>query len=353
LSCYFFDLQGFWDREKLEPKQVLSRSVMDKYRKWILYSIGGAILCIGPFFLSQYVISVIIFIGIYAIVAMGLGLLIGYAGQVSLGHNAFYGLGAYTSGILSFRYGVSPWVGILCGIVLTGGIAYLIGKPIFRFRGHMLVIVTCAMGLIFWGLFGEMDFITGGYEGFSRIPHLSIGGFIFNQDIHYYYLVLAIFAFLFFVMSNITKSKTGIEFRTIDIDRGGSEVAAETIGINIGKIKTRVFILSAVYASIGGSLYAHYVTHLDPGPFSLWNAFVFVIMVVIGGARSILGPVVGPAFYIGLKELISQAVPTAHSPALAGYEIVIFSLVFVMVLLFFPQGLVQIPTVLSQRRIKK
>lgn len=326
---------------------------MEKYGKWILWGIIGLIVCFGPLLLSQYFISVIVFVAIYAIVAMGLGLLIGYAGQVSLGHNAFYGLGAYTSGILSFRYGISPWLGILAGMILSASVAYLTGKPIFRFRGHMLVIVTCAMGLIFWGLFGEMDFITGGYEGFSRIPHLAIGSFVFVQDIHYYYLVLAIFAFLFFVMSNITRSKIGIEFRTIDLDSGGSEVAAESLGINIGKMKTRAFIVSAVYASIGGSLYAHYVTHLDPGPFSLWNAFIFVIMVVIGGARSIWGPLIGPAFYIGLKELISHVIPTAHSAALAGYEVVIFSLIFMTVLLFFPQGLGQIPRLLSQWWMKK
>ena len=172
---------------------------MGKRRKWILLGVVGLILCFVPPLLNQYFLSIIVFVGIYAIVALGLVLLIGYAGQVSLGHNAFYGLGAYTSGILSFRYGISPWFGILCGMVLTGVIAYLIGKPIFRFRGHMLVIVTCAIGLIFWGLFGEMDFITGGYEGFSRIPHVSIVGFALTQDIHYYYLVLVIFVILFLV----------------------------------------------------------------------------------------------------------------------------------------------------------
>jgi len=326
---------------------------MKKYWKWATWGIIGLILCFGPLFVGQYFIGILIFIAIFGIVAMGLGLLIGYAGQASLGHNAFYGLGAYTSGILSFRYGISPWIGILCGIFMAGGIAFLIGKPILRFRGHMLVIATCAVGLIFWGLFGEMDFITGGYEGFSRIPYLSIGGFTFKRDIHFYYVVLVIFALLFLVISNITKSKVGKELRTIDLDRGGSEVAAETLGINIGRMKNRVFILSAVYASIGGSLYAHYVTHLDPGPFSPWSGFLFVMMIVIGGARSIWGPVLGPAFYVGVKELISRAVPTAHSAALAGYEVILFSLVFILVLLFFPEGLVQVATALNQRLFKK
>ena len=130
-------------------------------------------------------------------------------------------------------------------------------------------------------------------------------------------------------------------------------MAAETLGINIERMKTQVFVISAVYASIGGSLYAHYLTHLDPGPFSLWSAFIFVIMVVIGGARSIWGPIIGSAFYIGLKELISQVVPATHSAALAGYQVVLFSLVFIMVLLFFPEGLVQVPAVLSQRWVKR
>lgn len=282
---------------------------------------------------------------------LGLGLLIGHAGQVSLGHNAFYGLGAYTSGILSFRYGISPWLGILCGIALTGIIAYLTGKPILRFRGHMLVIVTCALGLIFFGLFGEMDFLTGGYEGFSRIPYLSIGGLTFSKDIQYYYLVLLVLGILFLIATNISKSKIGIQFRTVDIGRGGSEVAAETLGVNIGKIKTQVFVLSAVYASIGGSLYAHYVTHLDPGPFSLWSGFLFVIMVVIGGARSLWGPVIGALFYVGLKEIISISLPAGRSAIVFGFEVVIFSVLFIMVLLLFPEGLVQIPSVFQRKRI--
>jgi len=324
-----------------------------KHRKWISLGIAGVVLCVVPLLLGQYLLSILIFIGLYAIVALGLGLLIGYAGQVSLGHNAFYGLGAYTSGILSFRYGISPWIGIICGMALTGGIAYLIGKPILRFRGHMLVIVTCAVGLIFWGLFGEMDFITEGYEGFSRIPPFSIGDFEFTQDIHYYYLVLVILAILLVVTSNIARSKTGNEFRTIDLYKGGSEVAAQTLGINIGKIKTQVFVLSAVYASIGGSLYAHYVTHLDPGPFNLWSALIFVILVVIGGTRKVWGPVVGAAFYIGLKEIISYAVPIGQSTAIAGYEVIIFSIIFMMALLFFPDGLVQLPSILRQLWRKK
>jgi len=325
----------------------------NKYRRSIYVGFAGLFLLFFPLWLSSYLISILIFIGLYAIVALGLELLIGYAGQVSLGHNAFYGLGAYTSAILSFRYGISPWLGILSGMVLTGAVAYLIGKPVLRFRGHILVIVTMAIGLIFWGLFGEMDFITGGYEGFSRIPRLSIGSFTFTKDIHYYYLILVIFAILFKLTSNIAKSKIGSEFRTLDAGGGGSEIAAEALGVNIGKIKTQVFVLSAIYASIGGSLYVHYITHIDPTPFSIWTSFILVVMVVVGGVRSLWGALLGAAFYVGLKELISYAMLATQSAALAGFEIVIFSLVFVVVLLLLPNGLVQLRAMLSQLWMKR
>lgn len=313
----------------------------------------GLILCLLPLLFSPYFISILIFIMLYSIVSLGLGLLMGYAGQISLGHNAFYGIGAYTSAILSFRYGISPWIALVCGMVLTGSIAYLIGKPVLRFRGHMLVIVTTAIGLMVWGLFGQMDFITGGHDGFSRVPRFSIGEFTLIQDIHYYYLVLVALAILFVAASNIAESKIGSELRTIDLASGGSEVAAESLGINIGKIKTQVFVISAVYASIGGSLYAHYITHIDPSSYSLWISFMLVVIVVVGGTGSLWGPIIGSVFYIGLKELISYVMPMKQATVLAGFETVIFSLVFVIILVLFPEGLVRLPTIVYQRWVRK
>ncbi len=329
------------------------RSHSEQYWKPICFIL---ILCLLPLKLNPYLVSILIIIMIHAIVALGLGLLVGYAGQVSLGHNAFYGIGAYTSAILSFRYGVSPWIAMAVGVLLTGSVAYLIGKPVLRFRGHMLVIVTTAIGLIFWGLFGEMDFITGGHDGFSRIPRFSIAGFELSQDIHYYYLVLVALTVLFLAARKIATSKIGNELRTIDVDSGGSEMAAETLGVNIGKLKTQVLVISAAYASIGGSLYVHYITHIDPGPYSLWISFMLVVMVVIGGAKSLWGPILGAAFYIGLKELISYLVPSGASVVVVGCETVVFSVVFIAVLVLFPDGLIGLVQLLRtpfQRRQTK
>lgn len=312
--------------------------------------VAGVLVLTVPLWAGSYVTGILVFVEIYAIVAIGINLLMGQAGQVSFGHNAFFGLGGYTSAILSFRYGVSPWLGVVCGLGLTAVVSYLIAKPILRFRGHMLGIVTLAIGVIFWGLFGEMDFLTGGYEGFSRIPRFSIAGFTFSEDRDCYYLFLVILALHFAVAANIVRSRVGKQLKTLDVGSGGSEVAAEMLGVDIAKVKTQVFVISAAYASVAGSLYVHYVTHVDPGPFSLWTAFLLIVMVVIGGARSLWGALVGPAFYFGLKELISYAMPAVQAAALAKYEIMIFSLLFIGTLVLFPEGLVRLPAVLAGRR---
>lgn len=325
---------------------MLMRSLLGKKSLIILLLIFLFLLPLGS---SSYFISVLIFMGIYSIVGLGLCLLIGYAGQLSLGHNAFFGLGAYTSAILSFRYGVSPWLGIVIGMLLTGSIAYGLGKPVLRLKGHMLVVVTTAIGIIFWGLFGEMDFITGGYEGFSRIPRFSIAGISLSGDLSYYYLVLIILIAVFLVSSNIAKSKIGAAFKSLDVAGGGSEIAAESLGINIPRIKTQVFVISAIYTSLAGSLYVHYMTHIDPTPFNLWTAFIFVIIVVIGGGKNLWGPILGSVFYFGLREVISVIMPLSLTGAQAGYESVIFALLFIVVLLAFPKGLIQIPEMLWKR----
>jgi branched-chain amino acid transport system permease protein len=145
---------------------------------------------------------------------------------------------------------------------------------------------------------------------------------------------------LFLAARKIARSKIGSELRTIDIESGGSEMAAETLGVNIGKIKTQVLVISAAYAGIGGSLYVHYITHIDPGPYSLWISFMLVVMVVIGGSKSLWGPILGATFYIGLKELISYLVPSGASVIIVGCETIVFSLVFITIVLLFPDGLV-------------
>jgi branched-chain amino acid transport system permease protein len=320
-------------------------------RRWLWLGLLVLAACALPLPFSSYFAGILVFIGIYSIAATGMGLLIGYAGQLSIGHNAFFGIGAYASAILARRYGVSPWLGILCGMVLTGVLAYGVSKPILRFRGHMLVIVSVTIGTIFYALAGQMTSLTKGAEGFS-VPRISVGGFAFVKDIHFYYLVLAILFLCLIVTRNVMRSRIGAEFQTIDVNRGGSELAAESLGINTGRMKTQVFVLSAVYASIAGSLYVHYLAHINSDLFSIWTAFLFVIMIGIGGARSLWGPILGAAFYMGLKELISAVMPSQYSASVAGYELVLFSLLFVLAMLLFRDGLAGLPALVLRGRTK-
>jgi branched-chain amino acid transport system permease protein len=323
---------------------------MIKFRKWFLLGIIAFILCIIPLYISEYILTMFNFILLNAIITLGLGLLIGHAGQVSLGHNAFYGLGAYTSAILSYRFGIPVWPSILCGMILSGGIAYFIGKPILKLHGYILVIATFAVGLIFFILFGELEFITEGYQGFSHIPRPSIGKFVFVKSVHYYYLFLVITTTLHLSALNFSRTKLGRECRAIDLYHGGSEIVAMTLGINVGKLKNQIFTLSAVYAGLAGGLYVHYLTHIDPGPFNLWSSITFVIIVIIGGAKSVWGPLIGSIFFVGLKELISISMKGLTDISLHGYEVVIFSVIFVFVLLTCPDGLISLPSLLGHKK---
>jgi branched-chain amino acid transport system permease protein len=284
-------------------------------------------------------------IGIYSILAMGICLLMGYAGQISLGQAAFFGIAAYTSALLSTKFGLSPWLGLLGGMVLTGAIAYIVGRPLLGLPGHMLGAATFTIAIICSSLFVEMDFLTGGWPGIGNIPHFSIGGFVFSQDIHNFYFVWVIVLIVFLASWNLVNSKTGRALRSLHRFFGGSEIAAITLGVNAAKLKTLVFVISAVYCAIAGSLYAHYVTHVTPDPFEPTISLMIINMVVIGGMRSLWGALVGAIFYIGIKEVISLVTQNLAPGASAEYEIIAFALLFLIMLRFAPQGLVQLPSV--------
>jgi branched-chain amino acid transport system permease protein len=317
---------------------------MGAYQKWIL-CVVAACACALPLPFSPYFTGILVFIIIYAIAALGMVLLMGCAGQMSAGHNAFFGLGAYVSAILSARHGFPPALGIVLGMAATALVAYGVSKPILRFSGHMLVIVTMVIGLLFFGLASQMDFLTRGGEGFN-VPRVSFAGLTIKSDIHFYYFALVVLAILLLLTRNIMKSRFGAEFQTLDINKGGSELAAESLGINIGKLKTQAFVISAVYASLSGSMYVHYITHINSDLFSLWFGFLLVIMVTIGGVSSLWGSILGAAFYVGLKEVITAVMPSGQSAALAGYEVVLFSLLFVLTLLVFRDGLASLPGII-------
>lgn len=284
---------------------------------------------------SGYHLSILIFIGIHTILTVGLCLLMGYAGQISLGQAAFYGLGAYASGLLTTKLGWSPWAALVVGMIATGAIAYLIGIPILRLRGHYLAMATLGFGIIVYLAFVEFTEITGGPSGLPGVPRLALGGLTLDQDWEYFYLVWGCALGVIGVSLNLVNSRVGRALRAIH----GSEVAAETLGVNTARFKTRVFVLSAVYASLAGSLYAHYLTFVSPSPFGFAGSIELVVMAAVGGLASIWGAPFGAAAVTVLAEAIRDLMPRLLRYASGEHEIIAYGLILILIMIFLPEGL--------------
>lgn len=292
-------------------------------------------LAIFPFvFTSPYLLGVMVIIGITSIVVMGLGLLMGYAGQISLGHAAFYGLGAYVSAILSATYQVNPWLAIVIAAAATGILAYILGRPILKLQEHYLALATLGLGLIIHSVFVEESEITGGPSGMS-LPYLKIAGIVLNNDFKFYFLVWGVALVVLVMAHNIINSRVGRALKSIH----GSEFAAGSLGIDTARYKIQVFTLSAVLAGIAGSLYAHYVSFISPSPFDLMVSVQFLLMAVAGGLHSLWGPLVGVATITVLREVLRSLIPLFLPEAGGEYEIIVFGLILMVMMIFLPEGL--------------
>jgi branched-chain amino acid transport system permease protein len=275
---------------------------------------------------NAYYIGVLVFVAIYALITIGLSLLMGYAGQISLGHAAFFGLGAYTSGLLTTRLGWNPWMAFIAATFLSAAIATIIGVPTLRLRGHYLAMATLGFGEIVYIFFNSTVELTGGPSGFGNIPRLSIAGFAFDNDVRFYYLAWFFVVMVIVCSLNVINSRVGRALRSIH----GSELAANTMGVNTIRYKVQVFVLSAIYGSIAGSLYAHFVTFISPTSFGLMASILLVTMVVIGGMASIWGAILGAAILTFLPEYLR---------GLEDYSVLIYGLLLMGIMIFVPRGL--------------
>src|SRR5574341_199783 len=284
---------------------------------------------------SRYYQSIAVIIGLHTITAVGLSLLMGYAGQVSLGHAAFYGLGAYLSAIASTRLGLNPWLALPAAAVITGALAAGIGMPIFRLRGHFLAMATLGWGIIAYIVFNEMREVTGGPSGLTDIPNLRLLGVPLNTDTRYYYLVWAFALGVIFLSRKIVDSRVGRALRAIH----GSESAAAALGVYTAHYKVAVFALSAVFASLAGSLYAHYLLFVNPPPFSFKFSIELLVMVMIGGLAHIWGALFGAALITILGESLRATIPLLMGHAAGEYEIIAFGLILMATMIALPEGL--------------
>jgi branched-chain amino acid transport system permease protein len=279
--------------------------------------------------------DVMVFAGIYCMITIGLSILMGYAGQISLGHAAFYGIGAYTSGILTATYKLNPWLCMLIAIVIAVIIAMIVGAPSLKLRGHYLAMATLAFGIIIFIIFNEEIEWTGGPDGMTGIPGLSIFGFEFDSVVKYYYLVW-IFVFAAFIFTiNVIQSRSGRALRAIHV----SEAAASGMGVDVSRYKIVVFIYSAALASVAGSLYAHYMNFVNPSTFDLFFSIKLVIMIALGGMHEIWGAIIGAILITFLSfEWLHY---------FEEYEIVVYGAILLIVTIFLPHGLVGVPGIIK------
>jgi len=287
-----------------------------------------------------YLLNVMVFVGIHTMLALALNLLLGYAGQISLGQAGFFGLGAYISGILTATHGINPWLAMLTAAVVVTLVAFMVGFPILKLKGHYLAMATLGLGIIIYIVFNEAIDQTGGPSGLSGIPNLSIAGFIFDSDLKNYYLIWGFTLLAMGLSLNLVHSRIGRALRAIH----DSEVAARVMGVNARLLKVQIFALSAGLSAIAGSLYAHTMTFIAPASFGFNFSVELITMVIIGGLASIYGSLLGAALLTVLPEILR---------AFQDYDIIVYGLLLVLMTMFMPGGLVKgIPALVASIRAK-
>lgn len=313
---------------------------MNPNRRLQRISLAGlalVLVALPQFVRNPYYVNVINIVGLNTMMVVGLNLLIGYAGQISLGHAAFFAMGAYSSAILTTTYGFPPWPTILLAMAGTGAAAYLIGIPTLRLSGNYLVMATLGFNIIVTILSNQWDGVTGGPSGFPGIPGLSIGSLALDTDTRFYYLIWGA-AYASIIMAlNLVNSRVGRGLRALH----GSEVAANTLGVDTDRYKVRIFVFSACLASLAGSLYAHYLTFISPKTFNIFFSVELVTMVMAGGMGSIWGSLVGTAFLTPLPHVLHF---------FEEYKDICYGLTLVLILIFLPGGLFGALTSLVERR---
>ncbi|MFC4769723.1 branched-chain amino acid ABC transporter permease [Effusibacillus consociatus] len=283
---------------------------------------------------DSYYHSVGVIVGLHAIVAIGLGLVMGLAGQISLGQAGFWGIGAYTSAVLAAKYGVPPVLGVMIGAIVPGIVAFIVARAIAGLQGYYLAMATLAFGYIVQIGIAEWESVTGGANGMISIPPLDIFG-IGSSEVSMYYLVWGVVTLVLLFSLNIMNSRVGRAYRAIH----KSEIAATSMGVDVAQFKLSAFVVSGMFAGLSGALYAHYMGILDPQPFGLHESIKFLTIVVVGGMTSIWGALIGAVVINAIGEIL--IVLGEHLPWLKGdIDTIVFGAILVAIIMFMPEGLV-------------
>ncbi len=298
----------------------------------VLWIVGVAILYRLPLLLSKPDVVKLTGIGCFAIAALGLNLLTGYNGQISVGHGAFFGIGAYTTAILVTNNGWSPLGTLLPAAIISLIVGMIVGLPALRIRGVYLALVTLALATMFPQIVIKYNDLTGGTQGLDFEPDQELSapswsGLKDNQWRYYVVIVVAVIAFL--LVRNLVRSRVG---RALVAMRD-NETAAEVVGVNLSLYKVMTFGVSAMLAGIGGSLYTMNSSHVDANEFGVTLSITILVMVVVGGAATTFGPAIGAFVVVMLPELFPASVPKVLTPA-------VFGLLLILLMAVAPGGIV-------------
>jgi branched-chain amino acid transport system permease protein len=309
--------------------------------QWGLLVAFLLLLFILPLFAGTRILSLMNIIGITVISVLGLNILTGYCGQISLGHAAFMAVGAYTSGILSVKLGFPFWIAMPCAGVVAGLVGLIFGLPAVRVKGFYLLLTTLAAQFIIMWIILHRPGLTGGAMGLD-VPFPRLGGIVFDSDRSYYYIVIVTAIAMTVMAKNIVRTRVGRAFVAVR----DNDLAAEVMGINPFAYKLLAFFIGCFYAGVAGSLWGHYLGHLATEHFTLLDSVWYLGMVIVGGAGSTLGAVLGAVSIRLLRDgvdvltpLLMRTFPAISGGALAALGLASFAIVIVIFLIFEPRGL--------------
>ncbi len=292
----------------------------------ILSGLLALAVLLAPLALSEYYVTLINYVGLSAMVALGLVLLTGIGGLTSFGQAAFVGVGAYATAVATTAFGLSPWMGLSLGLVLTGVVALGLGLVTLRLAGHYLPLGTIAWGMSLYFLFGNIE-LFGGHNGLTGLPPVTLGGFVLDRARDFTWIIWGLLLAAIWALTNLLDSRPGRAIRAL---RGGT-VMAESCGVDTARLKVAIFVLAALLASLSGWLYAHLLRFVNPTPFGINAGIEYLFMAVIGGAGQVWGAVIGAGVLTLLKERLQDLLPRLLGSN-GNFEIVVFGLAMVLLL---------------------
>jgi len=281
----------------------------------------------------EYVLHILVLIGIYVVLSVSLNLVAGYTGLISIAHAAFYGVGAYVAALMALNWHVPFWLCLLCAIALTGVLGAVVGIPSLRIRDDYFVVATFAVQVIAVSIMNNWTDLTGGPMGLPGIPQPEILGWRISSHVDYLVLVGLLGALALWVSRRLVQSPFGRALKTIRED----EVLAQAVGKNVAAFKVLVFVVSAGMAAVAGVVYAYYISFIDPTSFTVMESIFIISIVIIGGAGSLWGPVVGAVVLVTLPELLRfMGLPSGVA---ANLRQILYGGALVAFMMWRPQGL--------------